>query len=227
MNEAGIRRQRGLLVGGLLCLALGIPTATLKAGTYETELAQAAVGDSSKGESSSSHGSTSAAIKANDEDYVMGPGDVLSINVWKEPDLTRVLPVRPDGKISMPLMGEIQASGLTPVKLRGVLTEKLKKYVSEPEVTVIVQEAKSQRFNIIGVVNKPGTYDLSGPTTVLDAISGAGGLQEFAKSKKIYVLRTMPDGSKQRLPFNYKAVIKGEEMSQNVQLQAGDTVVVP
>ena len=152
---------------------------------------------------------------------------MLSINVWKEPDLTRVLPVRPDGKISMPLIGEVQASGLTPVKLRNDLTEKLKKYISGPEVTVIVQEAKSQRFNIIGEVGKPGTYDILGPMTVLDAISAAGGLQEFAKSKKIYVLRTMPDGSKQRLPFNYKAVIKGEDVSQNVQLQSGDTVVVP
>lgn len=161
-------------------------------------------------------------------EYVIGAGDELYISVWKEPDLTRTVPVRPDGKITLPLAGDIQASGLTPNQLEQNLTKQLASFVSNPSVTVTVQAVHSQKINIVGEVNKPGSYDLNGPpTTVLDAIAMSGGLKDFAKGKKIYILRVGPDGKQQRLPFNYKDVIKGEHMEQNIVLQPRDTIVVP
>jgi polysaccharide biosynthesis/export protein len=160
-------------------------------------------------------------------EYVIGPEDVLAVNVWKEPDITRTLPVRPDGKISLPLVGELQASGLTAAQLQDIVAQKLKDYIANPQVNVIVQEVKSRSFNIVGKVLKPGSFDLAKPTSVLDAIALAGGFQDFAKLSKIYVLRRMPDGSQRMLPFNYKLVIKGKGLDENVELQSGDTVVVP
>jgi polysaccharide export outer membrane protein len=161
------------------------------------------------------------------DDYIIGPEDVLAINVWKEPEISRSVPVRPDGKISLPLVGDLQASGQTTLKLRDTIADKLKDYISNPEVIVIVQDVKSRSFNIVGRVMKPGSYDLAKPLTVLDAIAMAGGFQDFAKSSKIYVLRRQADGSRTMLPFNYKTVIKGRGLEQNVELQPGDTVVVP
>ena len=169
-----------------------------------------------------------AVSAANNDDYIIGAGDELYVSVWKEPDLTRPVPVRPDGKITLPLVGDVQASGSTPKKLEEDLTKQLGSFVSNPSVTVTVQAVHSQKFNIVGEVMKPGTYELSGPpSTVLDAIAMAGGLKDFAKGKKIYILRTKLDGTQVKLPFNYKEVIKGENMSQNVVLQARDTIVVP
>ena len=162
-----------------------------------------------------------------DDAYVIGANDVLAINVWKEPDVTRSVPVRSDGKISLPLAGELQAAGQTPRQLEQEITKRLQSYISDPEVTVIVTESRSQKINILGMVARPGTYLLSGSTTVLDAISMAGGFKDFAKKKSIYVLRASPDGTQKRIPFNYKEVIKGTNPEQNVKLQSGDTVVVP
>ena len=162
-----------------------------------------------------------------DDSYVIGPNDVLSINVWKEPEVSRSVPVRSDGKISLPLVGELQAGGQTPKQLEQEITKKLQSYISEPEVTVIVTDSKSQRINILGMVARPGAYLLSGSTTVLDAIAMAGGFKDFAKKKSIYVLRAGPDGTQKRLPFNYKDVIKGTNPEQNIKLLPGDTVVIP
>ena len=162
-----------------------------------------------------------------DDSYVIGANDVLAVNVWKEPDVTRSVPVRSDGKISLPLAGELQAAGQTPRQLEEEITKRLKNYISDPEVTVIVTESKSQKINILGMVARPGTYLLSGSTTILDAISMAGGFKDFAKKKSIYVLRANADGTQKHLPFNYKEVIKGTNPEQNVKLQSGDTVVVP
>ena len=159
--------------------------------------------------------------------YVIGPEDNLSINVWKEQELSKTVPVRPDGMISLPLIGEVKASGLTPLQLQDAITEPLKKYMSEPQVTVIVTEVRSKTFNIVGQVAKPGYYPLDRQLTVLDSVALAGGFRDFAKVKKIYVLRTDASGKQERLPFNYKEVIKGENMQQNVELQPHDTVVVP
>jgi polysaccharide biosynthesis/export protein len=162
------------------------------------------------------------------DSYVIGNGDELLINVWKEPELTRTVPVRPDGKITLPLVGEVQASGLTPRQLEADLSKQLVSYVTAPSVTVAVQSVRSQKFNIVGEVAKPGSYELVGPpSTVLDAIAMAGGLKDFAKSKKIYILRLNSNGTQVRLPFNYAQVVKGENMEQNVVLQSRDTIVVP
>ena len=162
-----------------------------------------------------------------DSSYVIGADDVLAINVWKEPDITRSVPVRSDGKISLPLVGELTAGGQTPLQLEQEITKRLQNYISEPEVTVIVQESKSQKINILGMVMRPGSYLLTGSTTVLDAIAMAGGFKDFAKKKDIYVLRTQGDGTQKRLMFNYKEAIKGINPEQNIRLLPRDTVVVP
>ncbi len=169
----------------------------------------------------------SPASKPHDDSFVIGTNDVLAINVWKEPDVSRSVPVRSDGKISLPLAGEVQAAGLTPLKLEHDIASKLQSYISEPEVTVIVQQINSEKFNILGMVNRPGSYSLSNSSTVLDAIAVAGGFRDFAKQKSIYVLRQNADGTKSRMPFNYKDVVKGKNSEENVKLQPNDTIVVP
>jgi polysaccharide export outer membrane protein len=165
--------------------------------------------------------------KAHDDSFVIGADDVLAINVWKEPDISRSVPVRSDGKISLPLVGELQASGQTPSQLEKEIAVKLKSYVSEPEVTVIVQEIRSQRINILGMVARPGSYLLTNSMTVLDALAAAGGFRDFAKQKSVYVLRQNGDGTQKRLPFNYKEVVQAKNSDQNVKLQPKDTIVVP
>jgi polysaccharide biosynthesis/export protein len=169
----------------------------------------------------------SEVAKAHDDTFVIGNDDVLVINVWKEPDVSRTVPVRSDGKISLPLVGEVQAAGRTPLKLEQDIAAKLKNYIGEPEVTVIVQQINSQKFNILGMVNRPGTYPIANSATVLDAIALAGGFKDFAKQKSIYVLRQNLDGTQTRLPFNYKEVVKGQNPAQNIKLQPRDTIVVP
>jgi polysaccharide export outer membrane protein len=164
--------------------------------------------------------------KPHDNSFVIGNDDVLAINVWKEPDISRSIPVRSDGKISLPLVGEVQAAGLTPLRLEKDIASKLKNYISEPEVTVMVQQVNSQKFNILGQVVKPGSYVVANSPTVLDAIALAGGFRDFAKQKSIYVLRQSPTGES-RIPFNYKDVSQGKNMSQNIKLQPGDTIIVP
>lgn len=161
------------------------------------------------------------------DEFVIGTGDLLAINVWKETEISRNVPVRPDGRISLPLIGELQAAGRTPRGLEDEISKKLKDYVSEPEVTVIVQEIKSQKFNVLGMVMRPGSYPLTKPLTVIDAIALAGGFRDFAKQKDIYILRRDPDGKQSRVPFNYKDVVKGHNTTQNIELQSSDTVVVP
>jgi polysaccharide export outer membrane protein len=169
---------------------------------------------------------TEAATKPHDDAFVIGNDDVLAINVWKEPDISRSIPVRSDGKISLPLAGEVQAAGLTPLRLEEDIASKLKNYISEPEVTVMVQQVNSQKFNILGQVMRPGSYVIANSPTVLDAIALAGGFRDFAKKKSIYVLRQGANGDA-RIPFNYKDVSQGKNMTQNVKLQPGDTVIVP
>lgn len=157
--------------------------------------------------------------------YVIGPDDVLAINVWKEAELSRSVVVRPDGKITLPLLKDMDAGGSTPEQLQARIEKGLADYISKPSVTVIVQEAKSHKFNILGAVQKPGTYILTGPMTVLDAIALAGGLREWAKAKSIYILRVSQDGSRKRIPFDYKKVVKGS--NEDAALEIRDTIVVP
>ena len=162
-----------------------------------------------------------------DDQYIIGPADVLAINVWKEAEISRSVPVRSDGRISLALIGEVQAAGRTPRQLQEDIAKKLASFISEPDVTVIVQETHSQKFNVLGQVGHPGTFLLTDSTTVLDAIALAGGFRDFAKQKAIYILRQNSDGTQVRLPFNYKDVVRGKKVEQNVKLQARDTVVIP
>ena len=168
-----------------------------------------------------------AAGMPHDNSFIIGNDDVLAINVWKEPEVSRSLPVRSDGRISLPLVGEIQATGRTPLQLEQEIARVLHAYMTDPEVTVIVQEIHSQQFNILGQVVKPGAYPLTRTTTVLDAIAIAGGFRDFAKQKGIYILRQNPNGGESRIPFNYKNVIKGVNPAQNIVLEPRDTVIVP
>jgi polysaccharide biosynthesis/export protein len=167
------------------------------------------------------------ATKPHDAAYLIGSSDVLAITVWKEPEISKSVPVRPDGKISLPLVGELQAAGRTPLQLEQDIASKLKTYITNPDVNVIVQQINSEKFNILGRVGRPGSFPLTGATTVLDAIAIAGGFQDFAKQKGVYILRQNPGGSQTRIPFNYKDVVKGKHPEQNIKLQSGDTVVVP
>jgi polysaccharide export outer membrane protein len=158
-------------------------------------------------------------------DYVIGPEDVLHIAVWKENDLTATLPVRPDGKISLPLLDDVQAAGLTPKQLAVSVTEKLKKYIADPRVTVVVTAINSKRVYLVGEVLHVGAMPMLPNMTVLQALSSAG-LNQFANTKKIYVLRTA-DGKQLKLPVNYRELVKGQQIDQNYVLQPGDTIVVP
>ena len=158
-------------------------------------------------------------------DYVIGADDNLHISVWKEPDLTTSLPVRPDGKISLPLLNDVPAAGLTPMQLADSITEKLKKYISDPRVTVVVTAMNSRRVYILGEVLHTGAVPLLPNMTVLQALATAG-FTQFANVKGIYVLRT-ENGKQVKLPFNYKQVVKGADPRQNIALKPGDTVVVP
>src|SRR5262245_29946174 len=159
-------------------------------------------------------------------DYVIGPDDVLSIVYWRDKDMTGDVSVRPDGKVSLPLLHDVQAAGLTPIELRDRLVEESKRYIEDPNITVVVKQMNSRKVYITGEVGKPGPYLLTGPTTVLQLIAVAGGLSEFADSKKIVILRT--DGGKQTsYPFNYKNVASGKNLNQNIDLKPGDTVIVP
>jgi polysaccharide export outer membrane protein len=158
-------------------------------------------------------------------DYIIGPEDVLHVAVWKENDLTATLPVRPDGKISLPLLNDVQASGMTPLQLAASLTEKLKKYIADPHVTVVVTTINSKKIYLVGEVLHSGATPLSPNMTVLQALSSAG-LNQFARTKGIYVLRT-ENGKQQKLPVDYRKIVKGERIEENYVLRPGDTIVVP
>jgi len=169
-----------------------------------------------------------AAVKAatDDPDYVIGADDQLNISVWNEPNISRTVPVRPDGKISLPLINDVQATGLTPMQLAMSIAEKLKKFLADPQVTVIVTGINSRRFYIVGEMNRAGAFPLLPNMTVLQALSSAGGFTQFANQKSIYVLRIL-EGKSVKFPFNYKEVIKGNHPEQNIVLKPGDTIVVP
>jgi polysaccharide biosynthesis/export protein len=161
-----------------------------------------------------------------DPSYVIGPTDVLGIHVWKEPDFSRDVLVRPDGQITLPLIGDIQASGKTTLQLKILVAKRLKDFIDNPEVTVILLESHSKKFFIIGKVNEPGTYQLSPNMTVLQALSLAGGLAEWADKDSIRVIRRS-GGKEEIIKFNYKKVISGKNLEQNILLKPYDTIVVP
>jgi polysaccharide export outer membrane protein len=156
--------------------------------------------------------------------YIIGPEDSLQVTVWKEPTLSGTIPVRPDGMISLVLVGDMAAAGLTPMALGADISQRLKKYIQDPVVTVVVLGVNSQRIFLVGEVGHVGPLMLTPGMTVLQAIVSAGGLTHFASSKRIYILRTVA-GKQQKMPFNYKQALKGE--NEGVSLLPGDTIVVP
>lgn len=158
--------------------------------------------------------------------YKIGPDDVLHVMFWRDKDLTNEVTVRPDGRITLPLLNDVVAAGLTPDELRSKLTSEAQRYVEDPNVTVVVKQINSRKVFITGMVGKPGAYALAGNMTVLQLISMAGGLSEYANPKKIRILRGGA-GNQQSLPFNYKDVAGGNNLEQNIELRPGDTVVVP
>jgi polysaccharide export outer membrane protein len=158
--------------------------------------------------------------------YLIGTDDVLSIVFWKDKDMSADAQVRPDGRIALPLINEVQAAGLTPEQLREKITEESKKFMEDANVTVVVRQINSRKAFITGEVHKPGPYPLTSATTVLQLISLAGGLREYADSKKIVIMRTV-NGKQTSLKFNYKDVVSGKNLTQNIELKPGDTVVVP
>jgi polysaccharide export outer membrane protein len=161
-----------------------------------------------------------------DPSYKIGPQDVLRIDVWKEPDISRLVPVRPDGKITLPLLNDIQAAGLTPLQLGAKISEGLKKFITSPQVTVGVTEINSRRVFVTGEVARPGAFPLLPNMTVLQALSSSGGFTQFARVKNIYVLR-MEDAKQVKHPFNYKDAVSGKHPEQNIILEGGDIIVVP
>lgn len=159
--------------------------------------------------------------------YMIGPGDVLEVNVWKEPEASvPTAMVRPDGMISLPLIKEVHAAGHTPTSLQAEITERLSKLIRDADVTVVVKESRSEKAYVLGAVRKEGAVAIATRMTVLEAIAEAGGLTDYAKRGKIYILRQAANGQT-RIPFDYSSVIRGQHVDQNVVLQRGDTIVVP
>ncbi len=175
---------------------------------------------------SGSPGQTQPAPATSDSTYIIGPSDELNISVWNETQLTRTVPVRPDGMISLPLINDLQAAGRTPAQLRVTITEKLTEFVKDPKVTVIVTAMNSQQVYVTGNVVRAGAYHMLPGMTVLQAISSAGGFTMYAHESNIIVLRT-DNGKQVRMGFNYNEVVNGKKPEQNIVLKAGDTVVVP
>ena len=160
-------------------------------------------------------------------DYVIGPEDVLQITVWKNDTLSRVVPVRPDGKISLPLLHDVQAAGLTSMQLRDKIAKALSEFMPHPEVSVILTDVRSFRVSVMGEVQRPGVLLLKSSTTVLEAIAMAGGFRDFASPSKIVVVRKDQNGSTQKIPFNYNKAVRTGEDQDNIYLKTGDVIVVP
>jgi polysaccharide export outer membrane protein len=217
--------RTSLFLGAMIMLASAVNTPAAfqdkKTGKQDPP-----VNTSRNGASSGSESGMAVTPATTDPAYVIGAEDVLDVNVWKEPDMTRVVPVRPDGKITLPLINDVQAAGSTPQQLASAVTEKLRKFLTEPQVTVIVTQINSQRVFVVGEVLRAGAFPLVPGTTVLQALASAGGFTTFANVKKIHVMR-MVNGKHIEIPFNYREVLKGDNPDQNIKLEPGDTVVVP
>jgi polysaccharide export outer membrane protein len=211
----------------LLILSITVPTistygqsASIKASDNKVELTKDLAAPTSA--------AVDTAVKAatDDPNYIIGPEDELIVSVWKEPDITRSVPVRPDGKISLALLNDVQATGLTPMQLGFAITEKLKNFISEPQVTIIVTRINSQRVFIVGEVAKAGIYTLVPNMTALEAISTAGGFSPFAKRTKVFILRR-ENGTVATIPFNYKQAVRSHRPELDIVLKPGDRIVVP
>ena len=172
------------------------------------------------------HQQANSTAAKSDDDYMIGPGDILSIDIWKEPELSKQVSVRLDGKISLPLVNDVDAAGLTSAELREHLAEKYKDFVDVPEVSVTVIESHSKKIYLLGKVNSPGEYELQKNMSIVQAISLAGGLAEWADSSDVRLIRKIK-GTEKTFRVDYDAIVSGEDLSQNVQLQPDDTIFVP
>lgn len=204
---------------------LALTSLLLTALIAKFDFAQGSASTAGKDSATSAAAGAQAVPATSSATYTIGSADTLLISVWKEPDLTATLPVRPDGMISVPLLDDVQAAGLTPMQLAASLKEKLKRYVADPRVTVVVTQMNSQRVYITGEVMHTGVTTLLPGMTVLQALSTAG-FTQFANTKAIYVLRS-EKGKQEKIPVNYKALLKGESSERNILLKPGDTIVVP
>jgi polysaccharide export outer membrane protein len=205
-----------LLMGAWLLLSSG-------ASPHEQKQPTAAASNQKANASGATAGSQISPIGS---EYKIGAQDVLRIDVWKEDQLTRTVPVRPDGKVTLPLLNDVQAAGLTPRELADIITEGLKKFINSPQVTVTVAEINSRRVYVTGEVTRPGAFPLLPDMTVLQALSSSGSFTQFAKLKNIFVLR-VEDGKQVKHPFNYKEAVNGKNPEQDMLLQPGDIIVVP
>lgn len=160
------------------------------------------------------------------DSYIIGVGDHLQVSVWKNADLQAEVPVRPDGRISVPLVGEVAVSGLTPAEVQSLLTERYTQFVTAPSVSVLVTQINSRKIFILGQVQESGAFDILRPTNLMQALAMAGGLTEFAKTGGVIVLRET-NGVKQRWKVNVDAIASGKKPEGNVMLQPGDTIIVP
>ena len=210
-----IRKRRVGFIGLLgLLVVFGLWPGTILA---RSEKADASVPSTAKSE---------PAQPALSEDFRVGPGDVIEVSVWREPEASTTVVVRPDGKISLPLVNDLFVSGQTPMEIQQRVIEQLSPFINSPNVTIIVRQILSKKVYVIGEVHGTGAYQITQPTTILQILTQAGGLRPFAKEKSIYVLRT-ENGKQERFPFNYKDVVRGKNIEQNILLEPGDTIVVP
>jgi polysaccharide biosynthesis/export protein len=224
MSRSAMRRTILLFSAAILLAGTG----SIQAAPQDKKTSKQDPPVTSPGTTSSSgdEAKLSVAPATTDPAYMIGPEDVLDINVWKEPEMTRTVPVRPDGKISLPLINDVQAAGLTPLQLASTVTDRLRKFLTDPQVTVIVATINSQRVYVVGEVLRAGAFPLIPGMTVLQVLANAGGFTTFANEKKIHVMRVV-NGKHVELPFNYREVLKGDNPDQNIKLEPGDTIVVP
>jgi polysaccharide export outer membrane protein len=213
----GIAMKNTILVILACCLTVG---------TAQASSEKSAKGKKEGAKGSQVHAAPAALVAADDPTYKIGADDILKIDVWREDQLTRTVPVRPDGRITLPLLNDMRASGLTPMELAGAIRDELKNFVNNPQVTVSVMEINSRRIYVTGEVAKSGAFGLLPHMTALQAISSTGGFTQFARPKNIYILRT-ENGQQVKLPFNYKEAVRGRNPEQNIELQPGDVIVVP
>jgi polysaccharide export outer membrane protein len=214
--------RRVIFAAALVLFSAGMPLASQQDKHDKAKETMTASARSSSGAPNESR----PAPATTDPDYVIGPADMLDISVWKEPDVSRAVPVRPDGKISLPLIDDVQAAGQTPLQLAGLVTEKLTKYLKAPQVTIVVTQINSQRVFVVGEVARVGALQLLPGMTVLQALASAGGFTPFADMKKIRIVRTR-NGKQIEYPFNYRDALKGEKPEQNIKMEPGDMIVVP
>jgi polysaccharide export outer membrane protein len=225
---------RGVVVGVVVAAAVAVagPRAVAQEDEAEAdrpiEQAGEPAGTWQGGEPAPAPGGASAEpISGSEPDYLLGPADLVQVRVWRNPELAVEVPVRPDGRISVPLVGDIEAAGLTTIELRDRIATGLAEYIAAPDVTVIVREVNSKIVFLVGELVRPTALPLTRDMRVLDAISVAGGFSPFANRRKIRILRPLPDGSVEQHKFNYNRVVKGKDAESNFLLRSGDTIVVP